>query len=163
MVCHSVFSQKKQLFVVSGSITYSSDYCGGANPGQEVLDEHAKPKPFRGKILYIIKGDHNPGGVKKIAIIHTDSIGRFMLRLPKGNYCIVQEPQLKPLKQLDLMMKNKLYKVTDADCLKNWWHTCFKQFNIAKSDITNMDIHFHVKCNQGIIAPCMEYIGPAVP
>jgi hypothetical protein len=47
--------QKPQARLVSGEVTQTSSYCGGARPSDEMVQEQNRPKPYGGKKFYIRK------------------------------------------------------------------------------------------------------------
>src|SRR4051812_11044433 len=91
-----LFGQTKHtaLLTVSGKVTQTSSYCGGARPSEEMMEQYNKPKPYAGKIFYVRKGKENN---KKAVVLKfiSDSAGNFSFQLPAGSYCIIQQEQLK--------------------------------------------------------------------
>lgn len=44
---------------ISGTVTQTSSYCGGAAPPKFLLEQLAEPKQYPNKKLHVIKGDTN--------------------------------------------------------------------------------------------------------
>jgi hypothetical protein len=164
--CQSGFSQKSgkggKGFAISGHITQTHAYCGGARPSEEMLKSYTTPKPFPGKKLYIRSGTENSLKKKVLREVIADSAGHFSLRLPPGTYCIIQEEQVKKLDPEHFRQKaNKNLKLNE-ECLKQWWDKCFMTFEVKDADKSDLNINFYIPCfTEGI--PCMQYTGPMPP
>jgi len=147
------------LYRVSGKITQSHAYCGGARPPQALLDEMTKPTPFPGKKLFIRSGSENSSAKPVLKEIVSDSLGLFSILLPPGNYCVVQEDQVNKLDIAAFRKKLTSYDKLDETCLQQWWDKCFLTFEVGSADKTNLNIHFHFPCfTNGL--PCITYTGP---
>jgi hypothetical protein len=149
-------------YTVSGIITQTHAYCGGARPSDKMLEDLRTPKPFPGKKLFVKNGTENTAGLKVLGEIIADSAGHFRLQLPPGSYCIVEQEQINKL-DLDNFRKKKTTDLQlDEACLKQWWGKCLMSFEITTADKTDLNINFHFPCfTNGI--PCMRYSGPLPP
>lgn len=154
-------TRPKGTYKVSGKITHSSSYCGGAAPDPGMVAEMNMPKPYRGKKLYIKKGDSNANNVKILDSIISDNAGLFELYLAPGKYCILQPGQLQN-GLLEMYMKNNHY-IVDAQCLEQWQQSCYKTIVVTDSDITDLEFHFHKPCFTPEGVPCINYSGPLPP
>lgn len=151
---------KQTKYIVSGKVTQTFTYCGGAMPTQEILDKLATPIPFPKKNFYIRKGNMNTEKAAIIMEFMTDENGNFSLQLAPGIYSIIQEAQAKPLNLKDYLKEN--IKVDD-DCLKAWWAKPYYLLEIKNDDITELNFTFHHPCFISGEIPCMRYTGPMPP
>jgi hypothetical protein len=164
LLCCQLSAQKdrQRRYVFSGTIFQTREYCGGPPPSDELELKLRTPAPYPGKILFVKSGLRNNGKAKKLAVICADSLGQFNVRLPAGRYCILQESQLRAL-NLKRYKGHSVIRVTNEDCLKKWWHTCFVTFEIPNRDVRDFRIDFHVRCHLAEQNPCLEYTGPLAP
>ncbi|HEV7230798.1 MAG TPA: hypothetical protein VGO45_05690 [Bacteroidia bacterium] len=159
----NIYSQKNsKQYTVSGTITQTHSYCGGARPSDEMLARLNTPAPYAGKKLYIRYGNQNSSKKKIIRIISADSAGHFKIQLPSGTYCIIQDEQIKRLDIEHFKKQETEYLKLDENCLKNWWSQCFTTFEVKSENKTNLNINFNFPCFTGG-TPCMQYTGPLPP
>lgn len=147
--------QTDQKFTVSGSVTQTFTYCGGAAPPPELLQEMSTPSPARELKLFVRNGSVNGG--KIIDSVVTDSAGHFSFSLPPGTYCIVEAPKKPKL----VIPQNDKYTTWDADCLKKQWQTCDAQVIVKDKEVSDLAINFHRPCS--FLKPCASYTGPMPP
>lgn len=81
-ICSS--AQRKKKLRITGQVTYTQLYKGGARPTEEILQQCCQPQPWRGKKIYIKKNYYS----KELSVIHTDSTGNFDVCLREGTYNI---------------------------------------------------------------------------
>jgi len=160
----SFFAQKKKpdvYFMVRGKITQTSDFCGGARPSDEVMQDMQKARLYAGKTLYIRKGKSNDLRQPIVMKFLSDSAGRFTIMLKPGVYSIVQPEQLK---KLDM---KKIYSgpniEPDMSCLKEWWSKAYFVLEIKDKNIDGLEFNFHHKCFIEGDVPCLNYTGPMPP
>jgi hypothetical protein len=148
---------------VSGLITQTHAYCGGARPTEEVLKRLQTPAPFPGKKIYIRCGNENTTKKKIIRTVTADSTGHFSIKLPPGTYCIIQEEQVKKLDPDHFLKKETAELKLKKNCLEKWWSTCYQTFEVKATDShVPLNVNFHFPCfTEGI--PCMQYSGPLPP
>ncbi len=152
-------SSSKKQYIVSGSITQTNSYCGGARPSEEMITRLNTPKAWAGKKLYIRNGSENSGKKKVLREIVADSAGHFSTKLPSGTYCIIEKEQVKRLNTEEFRKKKTENLKLDEECLKQWWSKCYMSFEVKEADKTDLNINFHIPCfTNGI--PCMKYTGP---
>jgi hypothetical protein len=152
-------TSKTVEYKVSGTITQTHAYCGGARPPKELMDNLTKPSPFPGKKVYIRSGTENSLDKPVIRELIADTGGRFSLLLPSGTYCIIQEEQVKTLDTDFFRKKLTSYHKLDEACLKQWWSKCLMTFEVGATDKTDLNINFHFPCfTNGV--PCVTYTGP---
>ena len=143
---------------ISGKVTQTSDYCGGAPPPQELIDELLKEKAFPNKKLYIRESAVNMLSKPVIKEFTVGDNGTFEISLPSGQYCIIEDVKKENLKIPDFSEINKelpsysQYRIQSEKCFKDWWETCDKILLVNNQDITDFVIKFHHDCGQ----PCVE-------
>jgi hypothetical protein len=158
-------SKKKVMqYPVSGIITGTSAYCGGARPPDELLAQLGTPTPRPGKKVYIKKGEVNSFNSKVVAELTTDTAGKFHVKLPPGKYLIVDE------EKKDLSYYNKLFKeyksqtesyeAVDTVCLKAWYLKPDFTFEVKNSEIKNISVNYRKECFN---LPCTRFRGPYPP
>ena len=142
---------------ISGKVTRSFAYCGGANPPQEVLKSLARPVPYPGKKFYLRKGKVNSIDAGIVASFITDSLGMFSFNVPPGTYAIIMEEQLEVL-HVNAWKKPNLH--IDEKCLREWWRKPYKILEVKNHDLVLPVFHFQQSCFIDTDIPCIEYTGP---
>ncbi len=157
--------EHKKSYQVSGTITYTSNYCGGARPPETLLEQMATPTPYPGKVLHIRKGNTNDLSSLIIKTIVTDSLGKFSLSVEPGNYCIIDDYR-KDASFVDLMLHpadDSYLKVEDPGCLKEWLNICLCSITVTDQNIQDIQINIHRACFRPEGVPCINYTGPLPP
>jgi len=77
-----VDAQSRKKIKISGDVTFTHIYKGGAAPSDEVLQRCCSPKKYAGKKLYVKKNYYS----KVLYTIQTDSSGRFTACLRAGKH-----------------------------------------------------------------------------
>jgi hypothetical protein len=146
---------------ISGFISQTSSYCGGARPTEEILEEYNRPKPYVGKTLYVTEGEKNHGGNKVVGKVVANDSGYFVITLPPGVYSLVQEEHLKPL---DSESYNAA-KLVEADtaCLRKWWNAPLAVIRVKNQEVKDVNVNFHHPCFVSGDVPCRRYVGPMPP
>lgn len=150
-------NEPAKAYVVSGSVTQTFSYCGGARPSDEMLADIATPRAYPGKKFYIKKGSVNKSGSPIILSFTTDEKGNFSFPLQPGTYSIIQEEQTKAFNPADY--KEETIKV-DEECLKEWWKKPYYLLEIKASNIAGLKFEFHHPCFLSGNSPCRQYTGP---
>ncbi len=152
--CYTI---KPKAYMIEGHITHSSDWCSGVAPGPEYDEEERNPPPYIGLKLYIKCGKVNSTKSKIYTTTITDSMGNFKLKLPVGNYIILQAEKLKK----PTIPKDDSYCKWDSACIiKNWSEGDYK-FKV--DDKSNKKINFDLRRHCNWNYPCMRYDGPLPP
>lgn len=150
-------------YVVSGKISKTESYCGGAAPPQQLEDELRKEKPYPIKKLYVREGNINLNSKPLIVEFTSDENGAFSFGLSKGTYCIFEEYKKAPF---DLNSLRKNYEVVSQQCVERLWQTCDKILVIDNDDVSDFDIKYDLKCfgeRDYNNRPCIVYDGPLPP
>lgn len=149
------------LYVVSGKIMQTSQYCGGARPSEEMLKSYETPRPYISKVLYIKAGVTNNPKEKVVLKFKSDSSGKFSFQLKPGTYCILQEEQVKAFNSKDYISSNT-YSY-DLACIKAWWKKPLKVITVKDASVKNLRFDFFKACFMQSDMPCITYTGPMPP
>ena len=157
-------SEEKQ-YSVSGFVTHSNSYCGGARPTDAILMEITSPKPSPNATFYVRKGKFNDVSEEVFWTFSTDENGHFSFKLPPGDYVILEK------NRVDISYYNQVlktyskesdsYSAVDTSCLNNWLKGSLAQINITNKDLENVNWNIHQACWTD--APCIHYKGPYPP
>lgn len=153
----SCAQRKAKYYTVSGTVTSTSSYCGGARPTDEMMAELAKPKPEAGKQLFLKSGKENSKSNSIIISFNSDSLGQFNIKLKNGTYCIVEEYKSKAL----AIPKNDENSKWDEKCLTEEYARCDYQLEVNNKNVDGVNINFHKPCQWS--TPCLQYGGPLPP
>lgn len=145
------------VYRISGKVTRSFTYCGGANPPQEVLKSLATRIPYPDKKFHLRKGTVNriDAGIVKSFI--SDSLGMFSFDVPPGTYSLILDEQSEPL-QVNKWKRPHLQ--IDEKCLKEWWGKPYMILDVENHDLVLPDFHFQQQCFIDFNIPCITYTGP---
>jgi len=151
-------SEKKAS--ISGTVTQTSSYCGGARPPDFLLEQLAEPKPYPNKKFHLIKGDTNTTAHKIILSFTSDSAGNFSFQLETGTYSILLDEQASPP---DAKKYKKQSQSIDEDCYKNWWAQPYYLLEVPPTSqtttIKGLNFNFHHRCFISSDIPCLHYQG----
>lgn len=154
-----------QLVELRGVVTYSTNYCGGAAPTEEIVSEMNAKKPYANIWLYIRRGEKNNIRSKIVAKVKTDSLGKFSVKLRQGTYSIVdsRKKNSRFINSLIKMVKQPKagYKLTDKSCLLNWLQTPDVVVRLT-TDTFKCELHYVMQCSWNKY-PCMHYLGQYPP
>lgn len=161
-ISQNIVESKPNKFSVSGQLTQTSSYCGGAAPTREMEIEYQTPKPYQTK-LYIRKGKENSESEPIYDSVVTDGLGNFQISLPPGDYVIIlPSQQRKEIINSYLKMQGQDIHV-DENCLRNWWKNGIFKVTVADKDITGLNHNFHSGCFVPAHMNCFSYSGPMPP
>ena len=153
-----------QKVTISGTITQTHSYCGGAAPPRELIEELKTPKPLPGKKMYIIKGDTNTTGRDIILNFISDENGNFSFQLEPGLYSVLLEEQISAP---DAKKYRTETQSIDESCYNKWWARPYYLLTVeagAKpTTIKGLNFNFHSRCFISSDVPCLEYEGPYPP
>ncbi|HEX8438678.1 hypothetical protein, partial [Archangium sp.] len=130
------------------AIRTTQTYCGGARPPKGM--ELSRREPESGKRILVRRGSENTAS-EVLAEATSDAAGAFVLSLPAGTYCLVEEAKRA------LTPTGPTPALVDAGCLENWHRTCDAVVEVPASGEVPVTLDFYKGCN----ARCYE--GPAVP
>jgi hypothetical protein len=146
-------------FTVSGTVLRTADYCGGAAPSEEMLEEMRTPKPFAGMKVHARKGGTNQIGTPVVASSTSDESGYFSLELPAGTWCLVLDEK-GPDAPRDLSGQNIQL---DNACYKEWLSKCDQVIEVIDVPIPAVKLQFNARCRVGTISNCAQWVGPLPP
>ncbi len=146
---------------VSGRVVQTSDYCGGANPTEEMLEYLRKERPLANKQLFIREGISNTLEKPVLQTFTSDAEGNFEVSLLPGDYCVIEENKKDALKMPDVPKGKQLpgraqkidpkSRVVNEECLRQWWQACDKLLKVQEQNLADVVIKFHHRCNP----PCV--------
>lgn len=145
-------------YTVSGTITETHEVLSGIRPTEDMEREWKRPKPYANKTLYVRIGTSNKYTKKVYRRFTTDSAGRFIIYLPPGKYCIVQQPKRDRLKIPDYTEQNKQlrnfeqYQVGDKKCFDDWYSACDTTIEVKDKNLTDIRFNIHFGWNP----PCVS-------
>lgn len=155
-------SNAARRVTISGTVTETHQYCGGANPSEEILEAVRRPRPVANYELYVRAGSANALANPVLLKFSTDASGNFQIALPEGDYCIIEAGKKDALKVPDFTEENRKlaktdptaipYSLTGPKCLTEWWQTCDKALRVGKENQTGVRIEFQRGCRP----PCVQ-------
>ena len=154
----SAKARPESQFRVSGTVTYTANYCGGAAPSEEMLAEMRQPKPRFGQELLVRSGDFNSFG-RLLARATTKGDGSFEFFLAPGDYCIV----IAQKESADMVPKSSEYIHVDTECYNKWMATCDLSFRLADREISGLSLNLHQACFTNSYSTCVQWDGPMPP
>jgi hypothetical protein len=160
---HNGNNQQPKTYQVSGTITFTGDYCGGAHPSEEMLKQFRVPAPNIGKVLHIRSGVTNNLNSTILYTLVTDSLGQFSVNLPPGDYCMIDDFRKDNSFFQSLFDSDNHLSVNDQKCVEDWLNSCFYSFTVSNADITNIQLNIHRICFVPESVPCVSYTGPYPP
>jgi hypothetical protein len=154
--------KKAKKIPVSGTVTGTYSYCGGARPSDEMLAQLATPKPMPGKRIYIKKGEVNSFDSKVLLVLTSDAKGNFHTKLAPGKYLIVDSTK-KDMTYYNMLLKNykvqtEHYEAIDTLCLKEWFMKPNAVFEVVDKEVKDVIVNFHKTCDD--VLPCSRFRGP---
>lgn len=158
-VCQVSVKKGKTLktYTVSGKVTQTFPYCGGAAPPQELMEKLAKPVVYAGKKFFIRQGKTNNRDAKIITSFITGKDGEFSIQLSTGTYSIILEEQVNSIKAQDLTRE---FIQVDEKCLEEWWSKPYYLLEVKNNDINDLIFNFYHRCFIVNDIPCINYVGP---
>ena len=153
--------KKGKKILISGTVTSTSNHCGGARPTDEIIAQLGTPKPVSGKKIYIKKGEENSPESKVIIVLTTDGEGKFHARLRPGKYFIVDETK-KDASYYNMLLKTyalqtEHWEAIDQPCLQEWFSRPAAVFEVSEAAPKIITVNFHKTCEE---IPCARYRGP---
>jgi hypothetical protein len=149
-------------------ITSTSQYCGGAQPSQDMLDMLAKPEPMENKVLFVRKNTNDLRS-KILYTITTNVHGRASLKLPPGKYSFVDASKRDIPLYDSLIAEHKEAKnqagPIDPKCLLE--HMTKSDFEVIipktrKKRVMKVGYNYFHSCNWAGV-PCAEFRGQYPP
>lgn len=149
-----------KTFKVSGRITSTSSYCGGAAPSPEMMESLARPRPYSQAVIWFREGTVNNLKKKAYKVV-ADEQGKFEVELPAGSYCVIREYQTDR-SILEEYTSGSQQIVANVECLNEQWKACIRTLEVMSPlDSVNFEFHFSCFLPEGI--PCLDYTGPLPP
>ncbi|MFM9984312.1 MAG: hypothetical protein ACKVOK_03720 [Flavobacteriales bacterium] len=163
--------QTKPAEVVFKNVTIqawqTSQYCGGARPSDEMLQEFQTPKPLSGQLCFIRKSETNKISSTPVASATTDNLGKINIALAPGTYCLVLPNKVDSAAYKMYLTKfgeaTPNYSAIDKKCLDQWFKKPELVFTVTDAkQPTTAEFTIHHPCSWHTI-PCADYSGPLPP
>lgn len=153
--------KKAKKVPVSGTVTETRSYCGGARPNDAILAQCATPLPLAHKKIYIKSGEKNSSDSKVILALTSDSNGNFRTKLKPGKYIVVDASK-KDVSHYKMLLKKykdktESYWPIDTLCLKEWFLEPAGIFEVTGQEVKKISVNFHKECHD---VPCARFRGP---
>jgi hypothetical protein len=165
MVSPSEVGWEVNMYSVSGNVTQSKSYCGGARPTDAILQEITTPKPLANSIFYIRKGKGNNPASDEYISFKTDENGNFDIKLLPGDYVIIEQNRLDSSYYFSVLKtyskETDSYSNADTLCMQKWLSGSLAQFTVKDADVKNISWDIHSGCYVNV--PCVHYKGPLPP
>lgn len=142
----------------------SGNYCGGAAPSREMMEEVRRPKPKVGmRVIAHPTGNYKTDTDLEEWVGQTDGDGYWELKLYPGEYCLKvgAKADTNPI----VPESKPGWVVVDADCYTQWLGTCDLTFRVDTEGNVDgsLDILLYDKCFVEGYDPCSVYMGPKPP
>jgi hypothetical protein len=158
-------ADKDKLFTITGSVTSSNSYCGGARPTDEMLAQITAERPLPNVTYYIKEGILNDITKNVLMEIKTDNEGKLNFKLPPGDYVIIDAVRRDSVYYHSILKtyskETESYSAADTACMNQWLNGFLFQFTVKDSDLSNVSWNIHRSC--WVDAPCVHYRGPYPP
>ena len=139
-------SHNLSSLTIHGKLEQKLNYCGGAKPTQDILDDLKKPKACKNYKLFVKKNDINHQNMAPIDSVITNEKGEFQFTLPQGDYIILSALQLNQHKfESNLAILN--LTITNQNLLDNHFKNGLKQFSVDATNLTDLNILIQKKCD----------------
>lgn len=148
--------------LVRGQVMVVGQYCGGAAPSEEMMEEFRTPRPLADYPVMIHYGSDHRGTHNGRWLLQTDAQGYWEVKLSAGDYCLVAGEKTKSNPKVP--QRQEGYLEVDARCYAEWLETCDQTFHVGfeemKEDIL---LTLYAKCFIPGYDPCSQYTGPLPP
>lgn len=159
--CPTEGKKEVPVLKVSGKVTKSGSYCGGAFPSEETLQNAQAVIPLNGFMVYVKKGSENKLSSPVLDSASTNSDGDYSFKLPKGEYVLLRKNQLDKSVFETYSASSQLQ--VDVECLEAWWKKGLATITIENENIDSLNFHFRKRCFVPDYMPCLRYTGPHPP
>jgi hypothetical protein len=145
----------------------TSQYCGGARPTDEMLQEFQTPKTLTGQLCFIRKSETNKISSMPVASATSDNQGKINIALAPGTYCLVLPNKVDSAAYKMYLTKfgeaTANYSAIDKKCLDQWFQTPELVFTVKDpKQALETEFTIHHPCSWHTI-PCVDYSGPLPP
>lgn len=143
-----VLAQKTKINI---AVKSSAQYCGGAQPPEEVLQELTAPKPLVAAVFLIVKDK------KIVAVVTSDHLGQLKFKIKKGDYKIYESWRYT------LQTPNNLAPdMFDKTCLVTEWEKVYADLHVEKKTFTYKENYPLLKLCDWMV-PCLNVEVPVPP
>jgi len=157
-----LFGQGFATYKVSGTLTQSSNYCGGAAPSQEQLDWHHTPRPYQ-SMIYVKKASDSHWEQAVIDSARTDENGYFEFWLEPGEYTVLLAEQNDKNYMNKVLASGNKYLMVDETCVRDWFSKGLFHVSVSNEFVEDLNHNFSSACFVPYAIPCLTYTGPYPP
>lgn len=151
-------SMQPNEFTVSGKITQTNAYCGGAAPSEEMQKEFSKKHPLPGKKLYLREGIQNDISKPIIDETVSNALGGFEFDVLPGEYCLITEEKFEAMDHQAHEQWGVRFQ--GETCLKEWMQSCDQVIKVTDQNVEDIEINKHHRCFIQTDNPCYVWDGP---
>ena len=126
------------------AVTYTSEYCGGAYPDDELLEELMVPKPLGKETVYIFKNEN----VEDITALQLNKEGKVSLNLKAGKYSVCKYHHLQVAQEMEELLSKG--PGTEGLCPPDWKFQISAELEVGESG-GEYTVNLHLICD-----PCQE-------
>lgn len=149
-------------YLVSGILTTSQSYCGGAAPTPKMELWYQSQRPLQCAV-YVRKGATNDPLQPLVDSTVTDTFGRFSFRLPPGDYTLITAEQRDPAILATIAALESPTLLVDTACLRRWFTEGSFQLPGLAADTSGLNRNFHKHCFVPYSMGCLGYSGEYPP
>ncbi|MEM6271989.1 MAG: hypothetical protein AAF998_21305 [Bacteroidota bacterium] len=151
--------ETESQFAVRGKVFLTRDYCGGAAPPAELLEELRTPKPYPNMVVYARRGESNARPTEERMQVTTGPEGEFEFSLEPGTWCLFIEE-----KGTSEPYGGGPDIEVDLECYREWQATCDQVIEVAAGEAPPAPvIKIHRRCRVETWSDCARYAGPPPP
>lgn len=149
------------VFEVVVKVTQTKEYCGGARPPKELLEELNTPKPLGEATVHFRKGSMNDLDSAIIYSALSDTNGVIRVKLPEGTYGLVFDHK-KDNERYDQWLSDYStataeFSAIDKNCLDKWMETPDVVISVKEGGNHHFTINQRENCIWNSV-PCVRYL-----
>lgn len=156
------YGQGFSKYKVSGTLTQSSNYCGGAAPSPEQVAWYSTARPHRA-VIYLKEAAESHWGQPILDSVTTDENGYFEFWLEPGEYTLLTANQNDQNYLNSVLSCGNQYVLVDEECVRNWFAKGLFQVSVSNEFVENLNYNFYNACFVPYAIPCLQYSGPYPP
>jgi len=126
------------------AVTYTSDYCGGAYPDDEILEELMIPKPLEKETIYIFNNEN----VDEITSFQLNKEGKVSLNLKQGKYSVCMYNHVQVAQEMEELLSKG--PGTEGLCPPDWKFQISSELEVGPNG-GDYTVNLHLICD-----PCQE-------
>ena len=136
----SACSNKLAKSNINLQLHYTSDYCGGAAPSDEMIADLETPKWYNGTLYIHENKERNDHG---ISVLFEEGQANIS-GIAEGTYYVYRHPKMNIDSLYEATIKN--FPMIDLNCLQDWQNKSLMSFTISK-EIKSVSDTLYFECN----------------